>query len=156
MNSTRIGRARGRAAKHGSRDCAATNAARVAGQGTRGPRHGVLVARKHARPGRGLFRRGLEPLEKGKTRRRRLAVGAGLDEEVNHGGVAVLRRRVINFDTTIQQIYAATAARPYPTTLFISIFSRTTVEANADRTKKVVETGIPTLVNIKSIPGATA
>ena len=41
------------------------------------------------------------------------------------------------------------AAKPYPTTLFISIFSSTTVDANADRTKKVVETGIPILVNIK-------
>ena len=28
--------------------------------------------------------------------------------------------------------------------------------ANADSTKKVVETGIPILVNTKSIPGATA
>ena len=62
----------------------------------------------------------------------------------------------MNFEIAIQQIYANTAARPYPTTLFISIFSSTTVEANADKTKNVVETGIPTLVNTKSIPGATA
>jgi hypothetical protein len=30
------------------------------------------------------------------------------------------------------------------------------VEANAERTKKVVDTGIPILVNNNSIPGATA
>ena len=31
-----------------------------------------------------------------------------------------------------------------------------TVDAKADKTKKVVETGIPILVNNNSIPGATA
>ena len=40
--------------------------------------------------------------------------------------------------------------------LFTSIFSKTTVDANAERTKNVVETGIQTLVNIKRIAGATA
>jgi len=36
------------------------------------------------------------------------------------------------------------------------VFSRTMVEANADKTKNVVETGIPTLVSTNNIPGATA
>jgi hypothetical protein len=38
----------------------------------------------------------------------------------------------------------------------MSIFSRITVDAKADKTRKVVETGIPNLVNTKRIAGATA
>ena len=48
------------------------------------------------------------------------------------------------------------AAIPYPTILFTNIFSKTTVDANADKTKNVVETGIPILVNNKRMAGATA
>ena len=40
------------------------------------------------------------------------------------------------------------AARPYPTTLFTSTFSRTTVEANADKTKKVVETALRNKIHV--------
>ena len=40
--------------------------------------------------------------------------------------------------------------------LFISIFSKTNVLANADKTKKLVETGTPNLVNATSIAGAAA
>ena len=38
----------------------------------------------------------------------------------------------------------------------MSIFSSVIVDAKADRTKNVVETGIPILVNNNNIPGATA
>ena len=39
---------------------------------------------------------------------------------------------------------------------FTSIFSKIKVLANADRTKKLVDTGTPTRVNNKSIAGAQA
>ena len=55
-----------------------------------------------------------------------------------------------------QRTYAATAARPYPITLFKSIFSRTNVDANAESTRKDVETGIPFRVNNTSANGAIA
>ena len=48
------------------------------------------------------------------------------------------------------------AANPYPTTDFIKTFSKTTVEAKADNTKKVVDTGIPNLVNKTKTNGAAA
>ena len=40
--------------------------------------------------------------------------------------------------------------------LFMSIFSRTNVEAKADRTRNDVETGMPRRVNKTSAKGATA
>ena len=48
-------------------------------------------------------------------------------------------------ETTNQTIYAAEAAIAYPTILLSKTFSKITVEAKADNTKNVVDTGIPTV-----------
>ena len=56
----------------------------------------------------------------------------------------------------IQIAYATIAANVYPIIDFTSIFSNINVLANADRTKKLVETGTPTLVSNNSTSGAVA
>ena len=58
---------------------------------------------------------------------------------------------------TINHIpYATAAAIAYPITDFNNIFSSMNVLANALNTRKVVDTGIPTLVNSNKAAGATA
>ena len=53
----------------------------------------------------------------------------------------------IILERTIHITYAIIAAKPYPIIDLTKTFSKITVEANADKTKNVVETGTPNLVS---------
>ena len=59
-------------------------------------------------------------------------------------------------DIIIQIKYSENAATQYPTIDFTSTFSNTTVVANADKTRNVVDTGMPTRVSNSNTTGAIA
>ena len=52
--------------------------------------------------------------------------------------------------------YAATPATAYPIIDFIKTFCKTSVDANAERTKNEVETGTPNRVRSSRTAGASA